>query len=195
MTSTVADTSLKIASRALILIGADAITAFDDGSTEATIATNMYEDVCRTALTNTRWRFATNQATLNLLSSAPTGRYDRAYQIPSDSLMIHAVTVNDNVIDYQTYGDKIYADTSTTDSLIADYTFRVGEDKFPSYFILALEYSLASVFATSIARDANLANLMTNAASNAMAKARSLDSQSQTTRKLITSRYLTNRRS
>ena len=195
MTSTVADTSLKIASRALILIGADAITAFDDGSTEATIATNMYEDVCRTALTNTRWRFATNQATLNLLSSAPTGRYDRAYQIPSDSLMIHAVTVNENVIDYQTYGDKIYADTSTTDSLIADYTFRVGEDKFPSYFILALEYSLASVFATSIARDANLANLMTNAASNAMAKARSLDSQSQTTRKLITSRYLTNRRS
>ena len=195
MTSTVADTSLKIASRALILIGADAITAFDDGSTEATIATNMYEDVCRTALTNTRWRFATNQATLNLLSSAPTGRYDRAYQIPSDSLMIHAVTVNDNVIDYQTYGDKIYADTATTDSLIADYTFRVGEDKFPSYFILALEYSLASVFATSIARDANLANLMTNAASNAMAKARSLDSQSQTTRKLITSRYLTNRRS
>ena len=195
MTSTVADTSLKIASRALILIGADAITAFDDGSTEATIATNMYEDVCRTALTNTRWRIATNQATLNLLSSAPTGRYDRAYQIPSDSLMIHAVTVNDNVIDYQTYGDKIYADTSTTDSLIADYTFRVGEDKFPSYFILALEYSLASVFATSIARDANLANLMTNAASNAMAKARSLDSQSQTTRKLITSRYLTNRRS
>ena len=195
MTSTVADTSLKIASRALILIGADAITAFDDGSTEATIATNMYEDVCRTALTNTRWRFATNQATLNLLSSAPTGRYDKAYQIPSDSLMIHAVTVNDNVIDYQTYGDKIYADTSTTDSLIADYTFRVGEDKFPSYFILALEYSLASVFATSIARDANLANLMTNAASNAMEKARSLDSQSQTTRKLITSRYLTNRRS
>ena len=195
MTSTVADTSLKIASRALILISADAITAFDDGSTEATIATNMYEDVCRTALTNTRWRFATNQATLNLLSSAPTGRYDKAYQIPSDSLMIHAVTVNDNVIDYQTYGDKIYADTSTTDSLIADYTFRVGEDKFPSYFILALEYSLASVFATSIARDANLANLMTNAASNAMAKARSLDSQSQTTRKLITSRYLTNRRS
>ena len=195
MTSTVADTSLKIASRALILIGADAITAFDDGSTEATIATNMYEDVCRTALTNTRWRFATNQATLNLLSSAPTGRYDKAYQIPSDSLMIHAVTVNDNVIDYQTYGDKIYADTSTTDSLIADYTFRVGEDKFPSYFILALEYSLASVFATSIARDANLANLMTNAASNAMAKARSLDSQSQTKRKLITSSYLTNRRS
>ena len=195
MTITVADRSLKIASRALILIGADAITAFDDGSTEATIATNMYEDVCRTALTNTRWRFATNQATLNLLSSAPTGRYDKAYQIPSDSLMIHAVTVNDNVIDYQTYGDKIYADTSTTDSLIADYTFRVGEDKFPSYFILALEYSLASVFATSIARDANLANLMTNAASNAMPKARSLDSQSQTTRKLITSRYLTNRRS
>tara|TARA_R100000458_G_scaffold3751_1_gene3033 strand:- start:1455 stop:2042 length:588 start_codon:yes stop_codon:yes gene_type:complete len=195
MSSTVADTSLKIASRALILIGADAITSFSDGSTEAVVASNMYEDVCRTALTNTRWRFATNQATLNLLSSAPTGRYDRAYQIPSGALMVHAVTVNDNVIEYQTYGDKIYADTSASDSLIADYTFRVGEDKFPSYFTIALEYSLAVVFATSIARDANLSRIMSEAANNAMAKARSLDSQQQTTRKLITSRFITNRRS
>ena len=195
MSTTVADTSLKIASRACILIGADAITSFTDGSTEATVAVNMYEDVCRTALTNTRWRFATNQATLNLLSSAPTGRYDRAYQIPTGSLMVHAITVNDNAIEYQTYGDKIYADTTATDALIADYTFRVGEDKFPRYFTLALEYSLASVFATSIARDASLANTMTNAADVAMAKARSLDSQQQTTRKLITSRFISNRRS
>ena len=195
MSTTVADTSLKIASRACILIGADAITSFTDGSTEATVAVNMYEDVCRTALTNTRWRFATNQATLNLLNNAPPGRYDRAYQIPTGSLMVHAITVNDNAIEYQTYGDKIYADTTATDTLIADYTFRVGEDKFPSYFTIALEYSLASVFATSIARDASLANTMTNAADTAMAKARSLDSQQQTTRKLITSRFISNRRS
>ena len=51
------------------------------------------------------------------------------------------------------------------------------------------------VFATSVARDASLAALMEKQATRAMAKARSLDSQQQTTRKLVTSRFITNRRS
>ena len=194
MTSTVADSALDICSRAFVLIGADTITSFDDGSTEAVVATNMYEDIVRTALSNTRWRFATNQATLKLLSSAPTGRYDRAYQLPSDLLMLHAITVNDHLIEYQVYGDKAYANTTATDSLIADYTFRAGEDKFPSYFTLAVEYSLAVAFATSVARDAAMAQQMMVMAQQTMAKARSLDAQQQTTRKLSTSRFVTNRR-
>ena len=108
--------------------------------------------------------------------------------------MIHSITVNDNLIDYQIYGDKAYANTTASDSLIADFTFRAGEDKFPSYFTLAVEYSLAVAFATSVARDGPMAQSMTVIASQAMAKARSLDAQQQTTRKLSTSRFVTNRR-
>tara|TARA_R100000742_G_C4230680_1_gene52327 strand:- start:120 stop:710 length:591 start_codon:yes stop_codon:yes gene_type:complete len=195
VTSTVADSPVDICSRACILIGAEPITSFEDGTTEALVASSMYEDVCRTALTNTRWRFCTNQATLNLLSSAPTGRYDRAYQLPPELLMLHAITVNDNLVDYQIYGDMVYADTDASDAVIADYTFRASEQDFPSYFTLALVYSLSVIFATSIARDSNLGALMTGQAQQAMAKARSLDSQQQTTRKLSTSRFVTNRRS
>ena len=195
LTSTTADTALDICSRALILIGADPISSFDDGTTEATVAVNMYEDVAQSALVNTRWRFATNQKVLNQLTDAPSGRYDLAYQLPSDLLMLHAVTVNDNLIDYQMYGDKVFADTSTQDVVIADYSFRANEETWPSYFTLAVEFSLAIIFATSIARDANLASLMTARAEATMAKARTMDSQQQTTRKLVTSRFLTNRRS
>tara|TARA_A100001515_G_scaffold145075_1_gene151783 strand:- start:6756 stop:7349 length:594 start_codon:yes stop_codon:yes gene_type:complete len=195
LTSTTADTPLDICSRALILIGADPISSFDDGTTEATVAVNMYEDVAQSALVNTRWRFATNQKVLNQLSDAPTGRYDLAYQLPSDLLMLHAITVNDNLIDYQMYGDKVFADTATSDVVIADYSFRANEETWPSYFTLAVEFSLAIIFATSIARDANLASLMTARAETTMAKARTMDSQQQTTRKLATSRFLTARRS
>ena len=195
LTSTTADTPLDICSRALILIGADPISSFDDGTTEATVAVNMYEDVAQSALVNTRWRFATNQKVLNQLSDEPTGRYDLAYQLPSDLLMLHAVTVNDNLIDYQMYGDKVFADTSTQDVVIADYSFRANEETWPSYFTLAVEFSLAIIFATSIARDANLASLMTARAEATMAKARTMDSQQQTTKKLVTSRFLTARRS
>jgi hypothetical protein len=195
VTSTTADSPVDICSRALILIGAEPITSFDDGSTEALVSVNMYEDFARAALVNTRWRFATNQAVLNLLSDAPTGRYDRAYQLANDTLMVHAVTVSDLQIDYQIYGDMVYADTAETDVVIADYTYRPDEEYWPSYFTVAVEFGLANVFATSIARDASLAQLMSTSAQQAMAKARSTDSQQQTTRKIPHSRFITERRS
>jgi len=155
----------------------------------------MYEDVVQAALVNSRWRFATNQKIVNRLTDAPTGRYDYAYQLPSDMIMLHGATVNGNLIEYQVYGDKLFADTTETDTVIVDYSFRASEVDFPSYFTLAVEFSLAIIFATSIARDASLASLMTERAESSMAKARSLDSQQQTTRKLETSRFLTARRS
>ena len=194
-TSTSANSAVDICARALILIGADPITSFDDGTTESLVSVNMYEDLARASLVNARWRFSTNQAVLNRLTAAPTGRYDYAYQQATGTLMVHAVTVNDLPIEYQIYGDKIYANTSAPDVVIADYTYRANEEDWPSYFTIAVEYALATLFATSIARDANLASLMKQAANEAMAKARSLDAQQQTTRKLVTSRFITDRRS
>ena len=191
--STEASSGLDICSRALILIGANPITSFQDATTEANVAVNVYEDVARAALVNSRFRFATNQEKLPLLSSVPTGRFDVAHQLPTDLLMLHAVTVNDNPIEYSVYGDKVFSDSATTDELIADYTFRANEKTWPSYFTLAVEYSLAIIFATSIARDSSLATLMQTQAERMMAKARNLDSQQQTTRKLTSSRFITSR--
>ena len=57
------------------------------------------KDIVRTNLTSTRWRFASNQAVLNRLSDAPTGRFNAAYQLP-ENLFVHAVTVNDFAIEY-----------------------------------------------------------------------------------------------
>ena len=195
MASTAANSAIDIASRALVLIGAEPITSFDSSSTEALVATNMYEDTVRATLAASRWRFATDQAELNQLSDTPTGRFDLAHQLPSNLLVLHGVTINDRLIDYTVYGDKVFSDSTTTDTLIADYTYRATEDNFPSYFSLALEYSLASIFATSIARDDGLMQVIETKAQQLMAKARNLDAQQQTTRKLATSRFVTNRRS
>lgn len=195
MTSTAANSAIDIASRALVLIGAEPITSFDSSSTEALVATNMYEDTVRATLSTARWRFATEQAELVRLSDTPTGRFDVAHQLPSNLLVLHGVTVNDNLLDYTVYGDKVFSDASTQDILIADYTYRATEDTFPSYFSLALQYTLASIFATSIARDDGLMNVMEAKANQLMAKARNLDAQQQTTRKLVTSRFISDRRS
>tara|TARA_R100000773_G_scaffold44220_2_gene44583 strand:+ start:269 stop:853 length:585 start_codon:yes stop_codon:yes gene_type:complete len=190
----VANSDIDIAARALILIGADPITSFTETSTEALVASNIYEDVVQSALCASRWRFATNQAELNRLTDVPTGRFDFAYQLPSDMLMLHALTVNDNLIEYNIYGDKAFSNTSETDTVIADYAFRVGEEKFPSYFTISVEFSLATTFAVAIARDEQLAALMESKARVAMQQAKTLDSQQQTTRKLVTSRFISERR-
>lgn len=195
MASTAANTGIDICSRALILIGAEPITSFDDDTTEALVSSNMYEDIARLNLTTTRWRFSTNQAVLNRLTDTPTGRFGSAYQLPSGYLFVHAVTVNDFQIEYDIYGNKIFCDASAQDKLVIDYTYRAQEPDWPSYFSVCVEYGMASVFATAIARDQSLAGLMNQQYERMMAKARSIDSQQQSTRKLITSRFISNRRS
>ena len=192
---TVANSDIDIASRALVLIGAEPITSFTAQSTEATVANAIYEDMVRTTLCSSRWRFATNQAELNLLTATPTGRYDRAHQLPADLLMLHAVTVNDAVIEYNVYGDKVFSDSASSDSLIADYTFRALEQDFPSYFTVALQFSLAAALALGIARDEQLSSVLEGKGAQLLQQAKTLDSQQQTTRKLLTSRFITERRS
>ena len=193
--STVANSDIDIASRGLILIGAEPITSFSSDSTEALVASNLYEDTVRTALCTTRWRFATNQAELNRLSNAPSGRFDAAYQLPADNLMVHAATVSDLLIEYTLYGNKLFCNQSAGDKVIVDYTFRAREENFPSYFTLALEFVLASSFAMAIARDEQLAGLLERKSLQLMQQAKTLDSQQQTTRKLTTSRFIVERRS
>ena len=178
-----------------MLIGGDAIQSFTDGTAESSVADAIYEDIARSALTNTRWRFASNQADLVRLVAAPTGRWDAAYQIPATSLMISAVTVEEEPIKYDTYGDKIYCDAVSTDTVTADFIFRADEADWPPYFTLAVEFAVASVFAISLARDAQLGTAMENRAERQFIKARRLDSQAQTTRKLNTSRFIAERRS
>ena len=177
------------------MIGAEPITSFDSGSNEAVVASNMYEDVIRASLSSARWRFATEQAVLNQLTDTPTGRFAIAHQLPADTIIVHTITVNDNLIDFTVYGDKVFSQQTSSDSLIADYTFRANENTFPSYFTLAVEYSLASIFATSIARDDRLMNMIETKAQQLMAKAKNLDAQQQTTRRLSTRRFITDRRS
>ena len=191
----IANTPIKICSRASLLIGGNPISSFTDGSSESIVAGAMYEDMARAALTNCRWRFSTSQEQLNRLTEAPTGRFDAAYQLPSGLLLLNAVTVNDFNISYDTYGSKVYCDASDNEVLIADYVFRAEENTWPPYFVVAVEYIMAGVLAISVARDAAMAKMMEEKAAMQMMQARRLHSQQQTTKKLNTSRFIAQRRS
>jgi hypothetical protein len=193
-----ATSKVDICARALVMIGAQPISSFSDGSTEALVASNVYEDIVQSSLTRHRWKFATNQKQLSLLASAPEGRYDYAYQLPADPgvLQIITVTVNDYVIPYTRYKDKIYVNTyGGNNALILDYIYRVEEDYFPAHFRLALEYELASIFAGSVARDASLISQFAELAERQYLRAKHIDATEATNKKLDTGRYINLRQS
>lgn len=187
-----ATSKVDICARALVMIGAQPISSFSDGSTEALVASNVYEDIVQSSLTRHRWKFSTNQKQLSLLSAAPIGRYDYAYQLPADPavLQINTLTVNDYVIPYTRYKDMIYVNTyGANSSLVLDYIFRVEEDYFPPHFRVALEYELASIFAGSVARDAGMIREFKNLSDRQFLISKNIDTAEVTTRKLDTSRF------
>lgn len=184
-----ATTPIDICARALVMIGAAPITSFEDGTTEATVASNLYEDTIRDLLSRYRWRFATGQTQLSRRTDAPDARWDAAYTLPSDLLVLHAVTVNDNPIAYDRYQDMVYCNTSADDVVVADYTFRADESLWVPGFITAAQLQLASIFAYAVAAQTDLSNLMEQRALRQLTIARSIDSQSQTTKRLNVQRY------
>ena len=182
------ETRFDICNKALVLVGANIITSFDEATTESTVAGQLYESTLEAMLTRIRWRFATKQLQLSYQATAPLGRFKSAYQLPADALLIHTVTVNDNVIAFDRYGDKIFADTGSNDTLICDYTFQTSEAEFPSYFKQCMVFELASLFAGAIARNDTLSELYRGRGLAQIAIAKATDSQAQTSRRMDVNR-------
>ena len=189
------DSKFDICNKALVLVGANTITSFSENTTESKVANQLYESTLENMLTRSRWRFAAKQAQLSRNASAPTARWSAKYAVPTGTMILHTVTVNDNVIEYDRYEDDILCDASTSDVVVADYTFQPSEANFPPYFKQALVFELASLFAGAIARNDSLSQLYQNRAIAQLEIARAQDSQAQTSRKVDTTRFRNRRNS
>ena len=183
------DSKFDICSRALVLVGANTVASFTENTTESKVSGQLYESTLKNLLTKCRWRFAAKQQQLSRDTAEPTARFDAKYPLPADALIINTITISDNVIKYDRYENDIYCDATTSDIVVADYTFRPNEADFPPYFTSALVFELASLFAGAIARNDSLSQLYQNRAIVQMAQAKSQDSQAQTSRKVDTDRY------
>ena len=165
-----------IASTALTLVGANPISAFTEDSNEARAADSLYEKELQDLLSTHPWRFAMKSQAMVKLAVAPSSLHEAAYPIPSDSIkpyMVHRGTekIIQNV---DVFGNEIhtYADTE----FILDYTARVVESLFPPWFVSALEYRLAAVFAAAVAHNGELATYWESKASRKLMEAKHQDS-------------------
>ncbi len=173
--------SIEICNRALAQIGANPIASFADDSAESVVAGKEYEQKTQAVLAAYRWRFAMELKALGPpLANVPADKWAYAFQLPTDVLVLHGLSRQSRAVTYAVYGDKVFSNEDA--DLVAEYTFRQVETKWPAYFTELLVSELAANFAMALARDSGLANMhATEAARVHWPRARLADSQQQTT--------------
>jgi hypothetical protein len=80
--------AVSICNGALILLGAETITAFSDHTKNARVMNERYDAVRRRALRKNRWRFSIKRTSLAALSQTPESDYWHQYQLPNDFIRL-----------------------------------------------------------------------------------------------------------
>ena len=169
-------TAIGLCSRALIKIGATAITAFDEGTAEAEVAASLYEPTRDALLSANAWSFATRQATLPMLAAEPLADYTAAFQLPADFLRALGAGIGGRGrgLEYRIAGRALHAHSGT---VVLTYVGRPDEADFPAFFDQALIARLAAEFCIPLTENSSRAETLQRLAEAEFRRARQIDAQ------------------
>lgn len=151
------DTGITICSDALLLLGAKAISSFNDGTDESSVCDRLYPDIRDSTLMMYPWSFSMKKIALAQLITTPTSYWRYEYQLPGDRLgSPHAVrdtaAVGGNIsVDWEIQGDKLL---TNLDAVYIDYQYQTPEYAMPQYFVQLLKYMVAWHIAEPITEQA-----------------------------------------
>ena len=180
-------TDVDIASNALLLIGDEPISSLTTGTGAGfEVAAAIYPETYKQVLSEHPWSFALKEQVLSQLTQTPDDRtgYTYAYQIPTDLIRLWAIFEHGN---YVIIGDLLY---SNSNSLMARYVYKVSETALPPYFVVPLQYKLASDFANSITESTSKAEYYEAKYRVAISQARSIDSQGRPQEPIVDSPFV-----
>ena len=186
-----AKTDIEVAQRAMVLVGMEPLSSFTEATDEALVMNTSYEDIVEDCLAQNNWNFATGQIQLSRLADAPVDRWDAAYAMPTEPavIQVQTVTIEDAVQQYDIYEKYIYLNASENDRVVLNYIFRVDTQYWPPAFTLWVIYRLASIFALSVTRKADIARSYSQLADVQFRRAKARDAQQVTTQQVALSRY------
>jgi hypothetical protein len=140
------DTGISICSDALIMLGAKAITSFNDGTDESNTCDRLYSDIRDSALVTYPWTLNTKKIKLARLVTTPTSVWKYKYQLPGDKLANpRAVYASASQGNYPNKDWEIQENTLLTnlEEVYIDYQYSLGEYAMPQYFVQLLKYMMA----------------------------------------------------
>lgn len=178
----------KLCSQAMILIGGETISAFDEGTVESNTAAELWDTV-KEGMFGYRWRFAVKQVQLTRRETAPLMRWDSAYDYPADVETVTGVLINEQLVPFDRLSDEIHLDALETDTVIAECVVIPPIALWPGWFNQLVVTKLASVFAMPVTEDVAKAQYYENEFSKQFSQARLIDSQGASARRMPVGRY------
>jgi hypothetical protein len=155
------DTGVSICSDALLLIGAKAISSFNDGTDESCVCDRLYPDIRDSTLSMYPWSFSMKKVQLAQLITTPTTVWRYEYQLPGDKLSNPRAVYNSANSgspvqkDWEIQGDKLLTNLT---SVYIDYQFSVPEFAMPQYFVQLMKYMVAWHIAETVTEQQDKAN-------------------------------------
>lgn len=170
---------IALCSRALLKLGANTIASFDEGTTEAEVAANLYPMVRDSLLSSHPWNFATGQLTLPRLGATPVADFSYAFQLPADFLRALSAGAGrfGRGLEYRIVEKRLHANA---EKVTLTYIFRPAEISFPPFFDHALITRLAAEFCLPLTESTSRAELLARFAETEVRRARLIDAQEET---------------
>ena len=178
-------TATEICAAALVKIGARPIASLEEAGLEAACARRLYPIARDALLVAHPWSFTLAHARLDPDAGAgPVADFGRAYALPADHLRTLSAGVGRSArgLTYRIQGARLLTDAGG--DVVVAYQQRVDEALFPALFVQPLVTRLAAELCVPVtegtARAAELAQL----AELELRRARLLDSQQATPRRI-----------
>jgi hypothetical protein len=170
------ETSIDICSKALLLIGANTITSFEDETREAEVCNSLYNTIKESLLGNRLWSFSMEQMDLARLQQKPLRDYEYMFQIPKEVIRIKRSASGA----YDIFGDKIYSNSPT---MSIDCQVSVHESKMPAHFKKALISNICRDLSVSLLGDKEKFALFDGVMEKDLKTARMIDMQNTKNKK------------
>jgi hypothetical protein len=176
-------TATEICAAALVKIGARPIASLEEAGLEAACARRLYPIARDALLVAHPWSFTLAHARLDA-GAGPVADFGRAYTLPADHLRTLSAGVGRSArgLTYRIQGARLLTDAGG-DVVIA-YQQRVDESLFPALFVQPLVTRLAAELCVPVTEGTTRAAELAQLAELELRRARLLDSQQATPRRI-----------
>lgn len=168
--------SVEICSHALLKLGANTISSFEDGTLEAEVSANLYPLVRDFLLAAHPWNFAIHQQDLARAATEPVADFRFAYALPRECVRVLSAGSNGRGrgVHYKLRGRMLLTDVQ---QVTLTYIHRPDEGSFPPFFVMALVAHLAAELCIPLVESTSRWESMRKLADSEFRRARLIDSQ------------------
>ena len=172
--------ALVIVNSSLTRSGNNPITAFDDGSDEAVVASANYEEVVKEELAAYPYSWAKEDVDLDRIDAPAIDEWAYVFQLPAILVKLVRVHVDGRVVPYKQKGRKLYC--GQMENVSAEYISRADESEWSFDFRGKIITRLEAIFLRALSEDYEKAELREDRAESKGLKVQNQDSQNQTPR-------------